>query len=68
MSIDHEIKCTTCGKQFKIPKNPKPNDIITCIGCGDTGRYSDIKSSAINQAKKLIEKQLGDDIKNIGLD
>lgn len=53
-----QFKCAKCGSdKFQFPsKNPRPDDVITCAGCGASGRYKDIQAEAMRQAKKEVEK------------
>ena len=61
------FKCSKCGSsKFDIPTNPKPNDVITCAGCGATGRYDDIKTKATELAKAEVERKLRDAFKGFG--
>lgn len=64
MSTTLRFQCAKCGSdKFEIPDDPKPDDTITCAGCGAQGRYGDIQSSARRQAKNAVEKVLGDIVK-----
>lgn len=58
------FKCIKCGStDFEIPTNPKANDMITCVGCGSSGRYTDVQKQAMNQAEKAVNDMLGDAFK-----
>lgn len=50
------FRCAACGSdQFIQPDgDPKPDDAITCAGCGAVGKYGDIQSAAVEQAKNLL--------------
>ena len=50
------FKCLKCeSTDFEIPRNPKAEDMITCVGCGASGKYADVQNEAIKQAKKVVE-------------
>ena len=57
MSTDKiSLSCAKCGsKDFKIPENPQPNDIVSCVGCGSESSYQDLQAKAIKEGKKMIE-------------
>lgn len=67
MSTDTiEFSCASCGsKEFKYPENPKPDDMITCNGCGAQDTYAAIQAAAIEQAKNAVSKVLGDSFKGL---
>ena len=47
---DISILCGICQSlDFDIPREPKPDDTITCLGCGETGNYGEFISAAIEQ-------------------
>ncbi|OHV96196.1 hypothetical protein AKG95_15425 [Janthinobacterium lividum] len=49
--------CDSCGSdKFAIPSDPKPDDMISCAGCGNAARYVDLQESAVKQAKELVQK------------
>lgn len=57
MSDSITFKCSKCGsKQFQIPSSPKPDDVVTCAGCGATGTYAALRDMAVTQAKDEIGK------------
>lgn len=61
------FKCAKCGgASFVYPRQPKANDMVTCNRCGATGRYADIQTKAIKEAKRVTEKLLADAIKKVG--
>lgn len=67
MSDQITFKCSKCGSdEFEIPTNPKPNDMITCAGCGCTGKYGEVRKEAIKQSKEAVEKMLRDTLKKAG--
>lgn len=50
------LKCSKCGSSsFKLPTDPKPDDMIVCAGCGATARYKDVQAQALDQASKFVE-------------
>jgi len=54
-----EFSCSNCGSNnFKVPTDPKPDDIIICGGCGGQEKYGVLKRSAIKQAEKLVSDKL----------
>ncbi|WP_160153323.1 hypothetical protein [Microbulbifer sp. ALW1] len=55
------LHCAKCrSEKFEIPRNPKPNDVITCGGCGAQAKYGAIRDAALKQAKDLVAKQFRD--------
>ena len=61
------FQCSKCrSKAFDMPANPKPNDAVTCNGCGATSKYAVIQAAAIKQAKQAAEKTIRDSIKRAG--
>jgi RNase P subunit RPR2 len=61
------FKCAKCGrKDFNIPNNPKPNDMVTCRGCGATSRYADVQAATMKLGKEAVEKALRDGFKKAG--
>lgn len=61
------FKCAHCGsEQFDIPSNPKPDDVITCGGCGRTGKYSEVQKSARDKALKAAEDQAREAFRKAG--
>jgi ribosomal protein S27AE len=59
------LKCTKCGSEkFTIPKNPKPNDVITCGKCGAMRSYHRLQKQTLATAKKTVEKDLAKRIGN----
>ncbi len=60
------FKCNSCGSTtFIHPSDPKPDDVITCNGCGATGRYGDVQAAAIRLAKDHVQEALGDAFKGL---
>lgn len=60
MSDEITFKCSKCGSpDFKIPANPKPNDMVVCNGCGASRQYGDIQREAIKQSKKAVDDIIG---------
>jgi len=52
---DITIRCHKCkGLDFDIPREPKPEDLITCLGCGESGPYGEITTAAL---EKLHQKR-----------
>lgn len=52
------LKCGKCGsKDLQVEKNPKDNSVVTCGGCGATGRYADVMRQGVAEAKKLVERE-----------
>lgn len=61
MSDSVSFKCANCGsKEFEIPSDPQPDDVITCVGCGAKGTYASIRDMAVSQAKDEIGKMFRD--------
>ena len=55
------LRCRCGGKTFEMPNTPpRPDDTITCVKCGATGRFADVQKSSVEQAKKLLGKALTD--------
>jgi len=55
------IICSGCGsKGFEYPANPKPNDTVTCNGCGAQATYATILEAAEKQVIDGIKKDFGD--------
>ncbi|MFA6986338.1 MAG: hypothetical protein WC213_09035 [Arenimonas sp.] len=57
------LKCAACGSdQFERPANPKPQDKITCKGCGATGTYGQViqagKKQIVNKVRADLTKAL----------
>lgn len=51
-----EIKCAKCGgATFRYPSDPKPEDTITCEGCGASMLYSEMEASAMKLAKEKVD-------------
>lgn len=51
-----KLKCAKCGSmEFRVPTNPRPDDVISCVGCGAAGKYRDLQADALAQGKKAIE-------------
>ena len=66
MSSNIEFSCTRCGsKQFQIPTNPKPDDMVVCSGCGGQAKYGVIMDSASNQAKDSVSKMFREAYKGL---
>ena len=62
------FKCAKCGNEkFAIPKNPKPNDVISCGKCGARRSYHRLQKQALATAKKTVEKELTKRIGNMPL-
>lgn len=60
-------KCPNCGKTtFKSSagNNPKPDDELTCAGCGRVVRYRDLVAQIGAEGTKRAAKALGDMIKD----
>tara|TARA_B100000315_G_scaffold224154_1_gene229463 strand:+ start:247 stop:489 length:243 start_codon:yes stop_codon:yes gene_type:complete len=50
---DITIRCHKCkGLVFEIPIEPKREDMITCLGCGETGSYGEITDTLDEQILK----------------
>jgi uncharacterized Zn finger protein len=65
---DITAKCPRCGKQsFTSPAGakPKPEDLLTCNGCGHVVRQSELIAQIGKEATKRAEKVLGDMVKAI---
>lgn len=57
------LKCGKCGStRFELPKDPKPNDIVTCAGCKGQGTYNQVMASA----KKAVAEDLKKALKKAG--
>lgn len=57
------LECANCGgRQFKIPsgREPKPDDMIECAGCGRSARYDKLQAESIKKAKSEVSKIFGD--------
>ena len=55
------IICSDCGSEdFEYPANPKPDDMVTCNGCGRQDTYGALEAQALAQFEDLIKKGLGD--------
>ena len=52
------IKCSCGSTQFRQPKNPQPDDVITCLGCGASARCDDIVRKVGEEARKLFVDEL----------
>lgn len=53
------IRCGDCGSDTFVHSNdPKPDDVVTCKGCGRTSKYADLQAAAMDAAKKLVGKVL----------
>lgn len=49
------LVCDKCGsKEFELPKNPRPDDTVTCASCGASGRYADLQRQAVAAAKQYV--------------
>lgn len=60
------FSCLACGsKDFKFPSDPKPDDLVTCAGCGATSRYEDVQKTALEQGQKAVVDMVRDAIKGI---
>lgn len=63
MSSSHiSLRCQRCGsEQFQMPRaDPRPEDVISCAGCGAQGRFDQIRADALRQAKEQVERALHD--------
>jgi RNase P subunit RPR2 len=50
------FKCRACGSaKFALPSNPRPDDVVTCSGCGATARYGDVQAATVKLAKREIQ-------------
>ncbi|TAK45234.1 MAG: hypothetical protein EPO27_10465 [Betaproteobacteria bacterium] len=61
-----KAKCPRCGKTtFESPAGakPKPEDKLTCTGCGHVVRHKDLVAQIGKEATKRVEKVLGDMLK-----
>ena len=48
------LACSACGNEkFHQPTNPKPNDQITCAGCGAHSTYGELQRQAEKQLQKI---------------
>jgi RNase P subunit RPR2 len=53
--------CKKCGsKLLEVPSNPKPNDMVTCAGCGTRSRYAEVQAASIKAGKEAMAKALRD--------
>lgn len=53
------LRCSACGSlKFIQPADPKPEDEITCAGCGRKATVEATRQQAIEAGKKLIADQL----------
>lgn len=51
------FRCRHCGSEkFIKPKNPKPNDTVTCAKCKRTAKFADLQEAAIKQVKDVVTK------------
>lgn len=49
------LRCASCGSdQFQRPDHPKPEDEVTCAGCGATSTYGQIMKSAKEQVMDKV--------------
>ncbi|WP_024590514.1 MULTISPECIES: hypothetical protein [unclassified Pseudoalteromonas] len=56
MSDKLKLICTACGsKDFEYPARPKPNDQVTCAGCGAASTYGELQAQAEKEAKKILD-------------
>lgn len=54
-----KIRCAKCGSDdFIKPDDPKPDDHITCSGCGEITRWADVESEVVKAAEKALKDQL----------
>lgn len=54
------------SQSFKCPSNPKPNDMVTCNGCGASSRYAEVQAAAVKKATEFAEKTVRDALKKAG--
>lgn len=60
-SINLPISCSACGsKEFRLPAEPQPDDVVTCNGCEKTWRYADLQAATREAAKEAIGKVFRD--------
>ncbi len=58
-----EIQCSDCGsKDFEFPANPKPDDVVTCSGCGRKDTYGAILQKAESEFIDFLKKGPGGDL------
>ena len=56
-TIKVSLNCKKCGAEsFHIPDDPKPDDMLTCNGCGAQWRYDVVRNAAIQEAKSELLK------------
>lgn len=42
---DVSVLCGTCGSETTAAIDPGPDDLVTCIGCGQSDRFDDVLES-----------------------
>lgn len=62
------LKCIFCGStQFEVPEDyePKEDDNLKCINCGNLNIYSDLKEICIQEGKAFLKKELEKSFKGL---
>lgn len=58
MSDSNSIKCSKCDVAIVGPKNPKPDDIFTCPGCGTSERYDKVMEAVKAEFTAMFDKSV----------
>ncbi len=64
---DIKAKCPSCGEtafESSTGSEPKPEDMLTCCGCGRVWRCDDLAATLAPEGKKLVDEMARNIVEN----
>ena len=56
--MTHSVKCAKCNLELEGPADPKPEDIVSCPGCG----VSDTLENVTSEVGKYVAEKMAESI------
>lgn len=62
-SSTHAILCGACKRQVETVPDPKPDDQVTCAGCGRADRFDKVMASLKEHIGYLTQKAMSEHLR-----
>lgn len=63
----HKILCGSCKSVLEGPTEPKPDDVVTCAGCGQHDTFqnvmAEVKQYVVDRTAKMISDSMANAVR-----